>query len=260
MKKKCFRVFGFLVSAVLAAISAAPFAYVFLKSFKGESGEITLLGYYDVYIAAPDYLDRFLSSIALCAVIVIGQLIVSVLGGYGFAKCRFPGRQFLFFVLMMVMILPLQVTLVPNYITLDGMKLLNTYSALILPMVFAPLGTFIMTQSFKAVPDAILEAARLDGANLFQVLTRVLVPMNLSGVVCTILLCFLDGWNMVEQPVTYLKDMSRYPISVALAYAPPNRAVIQLVCCGLVILPPLFLFTYFNKELIEGITLAEVKE
>jgi len=260
MKKKRYCVFGFLAAAVLAAISASPFVYVLLQSFKGDFGRFTLLGYYDVYIATPDYLDRFLISLALCAVIVVGQLIVSVLGGYGFAKCRFPGRQFLFFVLMMVMILPLQVTLVPNYITLDEMQLLNTYAALILPMIFAPLGTFIMTQSFKAVPDVILEAARLDGANLFQILIRVLVPMNLSGVVCTALLCFLDGWNMVEQPITYLKDMAKYPISVALAYMPPTRAVIQLVCCGLVILPPLFLFTYFNTELIEGITLAEVKE
>ena len=84
--------------------------------------------------------------------------------------------------------------------------------------------------------------------------------MNMSGIVCTVLLSFLDGWNMVEQPITYIKEFARYPISVALAYAPPSKAIIQLVCCVLVIIPPMFLFTFFNKELIEGITLADVKE
>ena len=77
--------------------------------------------------------------------------------------------------------------------------------------------------------------------------------------VCVTLLSFLDGWNMVEQPIAYLKDFMRYPISVALAYVPPADPTLQLVCCVLVVLPPLFLFTYFNRELVEGIVLAEMK-
>ena len=236
-----------------------PFTYVFVQSFIDSTGNFTLLGYYDVFIAAPTYLNRFWNSMGLCLCIVAGQLIVSVMGGYGFSKCSFRGQKVLYFVLMMVMILPLQVTLVPNYIMLDKMKLLDTYAALIIPMIFAPLGTFIMTQSFQSVPDVILEAARLDGANLFQILSQVLIPMNISGIVCTMLLSFIDGWNMVEQPITFLENMDRYPISVALAYVPPLQVTLQLVCCVLIALPPVFLFTCFNKELIEGISLAEVK-
>lgn len=72
-------------------------------------------------------------------------------------------------------------------------------------------------------------------------------------------LSFIDGWNMVEQPITFLENMDRYPISVALTYVPPLQIALQLVCCVLIALPPVFLFTCFNKELIEGISLAEVK-
>ena len=105
----------------------------------------------------------------------------------------------------------------------------------------------------------IIDAAKLDGCGLFGLLTKIILPMNTSGLVCVTLLSFLDGWNMVEQPIAYIKDFARYPISVALAYVPPTDPTLQLVCCILVVLPPLFLFTYFNRELVEGIVLAEVK-
>ena len=124
---------------------------------------------------------------------------------------------------------------------------------------FVPLGTFILTQSFKSVSDDIIDAAKLDGCGLFRLLTKIILPMNTSGLVCVTLLSFLDGWNMVEQPIAYIKDFLRYPLSVALAYVPPADPTLQLVCCILVVLPPLFLFTYFNRELVEGIVLAEVK-
>ena len=143
--------------------------------------------------------------------------------------------------------------------SLDKLGLLDTYSALILPSIFIPLGTFILTQSFKSVSDDIIDAAKLDGCGLFRLLTKILLPMNTSGLVCVTLLSFLDGWNMVEQPIAYIKDFLRYPISVALAYVPPADPTLQLVCCIMVVLPPLFLFTYFNRELVEGIVLAEVK-
>lgn len=99
----------------------------------------------------------------------------------------------------------------------------------------------------------------LDGCGVPRVLALVAVPMNKSGMVCVFLLSFLDAWNMVEQPIAYLKDFGQYPISVALAYTPPADTTVHLVCCVLVVLPALFLFTYFNKELVEGIVLAEVK-
>ncbi len=247
-------IFAFLI--VLTVL--APFCYVLFCSFLRPEG-VTFHAYYSVFLGQSQYLLRFWQSLFMCVCIAVGQLFVSVLAGYGFAKCSFNGRDALFYVLMILMVLPVQVTLVPNYLMLDKLKLLNSYASLILPAVFAPLGTFILRQSFRSVSESIIDAAKLDGCGIPKLLTRIAMPMNKSGLVCVLLLSFLDAWNMVEQPIVYLKEFERYPISVALAYVPPADNAIQLVCCVLVILPPLFFFTCFNRELVEGITLAEVK-
>ncbi len=252
---------GVLSSAVavfLIILSLGPFVYILVRSFITPHG-FSLRAYYDVFLGSPKYLFRFWKSLGMCLAICAGQLLVSILGGYGFAKYHFKGRDALLFILMILMTLPVQVTLVPDYILLNSMGLLDTYAALILPSIFIPLGTFILTQSFRAVPDSVIDAAMLDGCGLFRVLGLVVLPMSKSGLVCVVLLSFLDGWNMVEQPIAYLKNVEQYPLSVALAYQPPADATIKLVCCILVILPAFLLFAYFNRDLVEGIVLAEVK-
>lgn len=121
------------------------------------------------------------------------------------------------------------------------------------------MGAFLLTHGFRDVNDDILNAARLDGCSLFRLLTKILLPMNTGIVVCVALLSFLDSWNMVEQPIAYLREFRQYPISTALAFVPPGSPALQLVCCVLVAIPPLFLFACFSRELAEGIVLAEVK-
>lgn len=243
---------------LLVIICVLPFIYIFLRSFIVFE-KFTLQAYYDVFLGSPKFLFRFWKSMGMSVCIAAGQLVVSVLAGYGFAKYKFKGRDTLFFLLMVLMTLPVQVTLVPNFIMLNNLRLLDSYAALILPSIFVPLGTFILTQSFKSISESVIDAAMLDGCGVPRIITMVAVPMNKSGLVCVLLLSFLDAWNMVEQPVAYLKEFNQYPISVALAYTPPADPSIQMVCCILVVIPALFLFTLFNKELVEGIVLAEVK-
>ena len=224
------RFFSGLFAALVVVLSAAPFLYVFVRSFLSPGG-VTFQYYYDVFLASPKYLFRFWKSIGMAVCIAAGQLLISVFAGFGFAKYKFPGRNFLFFLLMILMTLPVQVTLVPDFIMLG----------------------------YKSVPDTVLDAAMLDGCGVLRMLFYVVSPMNKSGLVCVLLLSFLDAWNMVEQPIAFLKEAEQYPISVALAYTPPSETSVQLVCCILVVLPALFLFTFFNRELVEGIVLAEVK-
>lgn len=247
------------LSWVLVILCAAPFAYVLVRGFISTDGTPTLKYYYTVFLSTVQYLQRFWKSLALGVCVMAGQTTVSVLAGFGFAKCRFPGKNAVFFLLMILMILPLQVTLVPNYLVLEEMGLLDTYFALALPAVFVPLGTFIMARSFQAVSDEVIESARLDGCGTLGIIFRVAVPMSKSGVVCVALLSFLDAWNMVEQPIAYLKDFRDYPLSVALAFAESNASAEKLVCCLLAVLPPLFLFLYFNRELVEGIAVGGEK-
>ena len=248
-----------IIALILVLICICPYVYVFLNSLIDPEGQWTLKYYYQTFLGSTQFLMRFWKSLFLCLCIAAGQMIASTLAGFGFARYQFPGRNLVFFLLMILMIMPLQVTLVPNYIILDKMGLMNTYRALALPAVFVPLGTFIMTQSFKSIPNEILEAARLDGCGVMKLLTNIAVPMNKSGLICTMLLSFLDGWNMVEQPMVYIEEFFELPIAVALASVPPENPTIQLVCCMLVIIPPLALFCYFNRELVEGIVIGKEK-
>lgn len=250
MKKHSIR--SSVLPALLTILSVLPFLYIFVMSLRDMDG-FTLKYYYQVFLAQSQFLRKFWVSLFISLAIAAGQLILSVLAGYGFAKCRFPGRDALFFALMVMMILPLQVILVPNYITLKAMELLDTCYALILPGIFVPLGTFIMTHSFAAVPQSVIEAARLDGCGTLGIILRVAAPMARSGLVITALLSFLDSWNMVEQPIVYLKDFLKYPLSVALTSPPAGGPTVQLVCCILTALPPVLLFAYYHRELVAGI-------
>ena len=258
-KREKRHVLSTLFAGIVIILCLVPFLVVFVGGFWQEETGVSVQAYYDVFLGSPRYLFRFWRSLGLCLCITAGQIVVSVMAGYGFAKCTFPGKGVMYFFLMILMVLPLQVTLVPNYIMLDQMDLLGTDGALILPGIFVPLGTFIITQSFRAVPDDVVDVARLDGCGLWRILLQVAVPIAKGGIVCAGLLAFLDAWNMVEQPIAYLKDFTRYPISVALAYVTPSESARQFVCCILVMLPPLFLFTCCHREMVEGIVFGEEK-
>ena len=260
MTRRCFPVLGVLSSVLtvlLLAVILAPFFQVLQGALFPQAGGFSLLPVYKVFFATPEYLLVFWRTLALCAGIVAGQVLLSVLAGLGFAKYSFPGKGLWFFLLLVVMVLPLQVTLVPNFRMLEALNLLDTQWALVLPALFAPLGTFLMTQSFRAVPDEILEAARLDGASTWTALWKVLVPCGKNGLSCVVVLTFLSAWNMVEQPMAYLKDAAQHPLSVALATTGARDQGVQLACCLLALLPPLLLFVGLHKELVQGIALQE---
>lgn len=219
----------------------------------------SLEGYYMVFLRSTDYLMKFWYSLFLCIVISAGQILVSALGGFAFAKYPIPLKKGILFLLMVLMMMPIQVTLVPNYIILDELKLLDSWLALILPMTFLPFGTVFMTQIFKRIPDEILDAAQLDGAGTFQILFRVVMPVGKGGIISVFLLSFVDTWNMVEQPMTFLRDTLRYPLSVFLASVNEVNFALSFVCGVLAALPMLLLFFFFHEELTQGIELSGVK-
>ena len=246
------RFFSGLFAALVVVLSAAPFLYVFVRSFLSPGG-VTFQYYYDVFLASPKYLFRFWKSIGMAVCIAAGQLLISVFAGFGFAKYKFPGRNFLFFLLMILMTLPVQVTLVPDFIMLGYMNLLNTYAALILPSIIVPLGTFILTQSFKSVPDTVLDAAMLDGCGVLRMVFYVVSPMNKSGLVCVLLLSFLDAWNMVEQPIILLPDATKQPLSVYLSTINASEVGLAFAIATIYMVPCLLLFLHGEDYLVEGI-------
>ena len=219
----------------------------------------SLDSYYQVFLASPNYLRKFWISMGLTTVIVAGQVVVSCFAGYGFAKFNFPGRDAIFFIIIIMMMMPYQVTLVSNYIVLDKLNLIGTYWALILPGIFSPFGVFLMRQVMATTPTVLMEAAMLDGANQIQVLFKVVLPRCKSGVVSLIILSFIDNWNMVEQPLIFLDEVSQYPLSVFLAQANSSNLSLSFTCGILAMLPVALLFLFFEKELVDGIGFSNLK-
>lgn len=242
----------FVVMAVLAALVLFPVVYMILASFRGDTG-ISALAYYEVFLAEPGYLAKFWRSLGLCLGIALGQTLVSCLGGMAFSKMPFPGWKPCFLIMALFMILPIQVTLLPNYILLEKMNLLNTWWALILPAVFSPFGTVWLAVIFRGLPSEWTDAAKLDGAGLFGCVFRILVPAARPAVITLFILSFVDGWNMVEQPITFLENPGQYPLSVFLAGITENSIPVQAVCGILCLIPVTFLFLYYRDEMAEGI-------
>lgn len=275
-KSKCIDIIVYAVLILFGAAALFPVIFIAASSLMDESevirsyvsGEMdfhiiprsfSLNGYLEVFLYTPAYLMKFWKSMLLSTVILAGQLVISCLGGYGFAKFSFRGKNVIFFFVIILMMMPLQVTLVPNYIVFERLGLIGSYASVILPGVFSTFGVFLLTQFFSSIPNSIIEAAKLDGANQIQILCRIIVPYAKSGVASLCILNFIDTWNMVEQPLIFLKDSTKYPLSVFLANVSRENLRISFVCGILAILPVLLLFLYLKDSLISGIENTNLK-
>ena len=218
----------------------------------------SLAGWYEVLIRRPHYLVKFWNSLILSVAIAAGQALVASLAGYAFSKFRFPGREPLFFIVIIVMMMPYQVTLVSNYFVIRGLGLMGSWAALIIPAVFSPFGVFVLRQVFDTCPDELLDAARIDGAGDLTILFRILLPRSRAGVVSLVLLTFVDAWNMVEQPLVYLDNSYDYPLSVFLSQMSGQDVGVLCVCGILAALPVLLLFLYYDQDLADGISLSQI--
>ncbi|MBE6936756.1 MAG: carbohydrate ABC transporter permease [Ruminococcaceae bacterium] len=269
---------GFLL---IAAVVVLPILFTFFASFMSpeevarnygemamEGGftpihllpdQFSLAGYREVLVETPQYLTQFWTSVFICLSICAGQVALSIFGGYAFSRFRFPGRDAIFFCVIVLMVLPHQVTLAPSYMVIKALGLLNTSAALILPGIFSAFGLFFMRQVMASIPESTLEAASLDGANSFVALWRVLVPCCSSGITALALLSFVDAWSMIEQPIMLIQDTFRQPLSVFLLRVGQENLAVGFACGVLFIVPVLFLLLLFEEQLVEGIVRSEIK-
>ena len=221
--------------------------------FKLIPDQATLISYYQTLLRTPGYLMMFWNSIILTVPIVLGQIVVATMGGYAFGKLRFPGRDAIFFVFLIIMMMPNQVMMVPNYIITRMMGILGNYEAVILPGIFSAFGVFLMRQFIKVIPDEQMEAAKLDGAGYGRVFTRIVLPQCKGGIASLAILSFIDNWNMVEQPLILLSDESKFPLSVFLSKINELDLGIAFVSGVLFMIPAVLLYLYGENYLIEGI-------
>ena len=216
----------------------------------------TLEAYGNVMLDTPEYWLKFWKSLGMAGVIAAGQLLIGGMCGMAFAKYHFSGWKLLFFLFVVFLLLPVQVTLFPNFLVLSWLKLTGTWWALILPGIFSPFGVFLMTLIFQNVPGEILEAARLDGAGTLRIFANIMLPVAKPGAISLLVLAFVDNWNMVEQPMILLQYPWQYQLSVFLASVNTQNFVLQFVCGILSLVPVTLLFLFFHEELAEGISVS----
>ena len=210
--------------------------------------------YYTVLFKSPDYLLKFWNSVILVVPIVIFQLITAAFAAYGFARLKGRLKEIIFFVYIIVMLMPYQVTLVPNYLVSDFLGILNTRWAIILPAVFTPFSVFLLTKIMRRIPVSLIEAAKLDGAGEMQIFRYVALPLCKSVMYSVVILVFIDYWNMVEQPLILLSDTNLYPLSVFLSKINSGEIGLAFAVATIYMIPTLLMFLYGEDYLVEGIS------
>ena len=221
---------------------------------------VSLRQYYTVLIEKPMYLQLFVNSAKYTLAILAGQALVIPMTAYALSRFRFRGRDLLFFCVLVLMLLPFQVTMAPSVITLRTLRLMDTAWAVILPMVFSPFYIFLLRQFMIGLPNELLEAGMIDGAGTWRCFIHVVVPVCRPILGAAAALSFADCWNMVEQPLIYLsKRQSAMPLSVMFNQISTDNAEIAFAGAALYILPALLIYRYFQEDILLGIQLSELK-
>ena len=215
---------------------------------------VTFSQYGTVLLKSPDYLFKFWNSVILVFPIVIFQLAVGLLASYGFARWRGRLQELLFFAYIVLMLMPCQVTLVPNYLIADRLGILGTRWAVWLPAIASPFSVFLLTKYMRRIPASYHEAAQLDGAGSWQIFRHIYVPLCRSILFSAAILLFIDYWNMVEQPLILLKDAVKFPLSVYLASINAQELGIAFAAAVIYMIPSGLLFLYGEEYLVQGIT------
>ena len=209
--------------------------------------------YFRALFLSPEYLMKFWNSFFYVVPIVIFQLAVASLASYGFARYRGKVREVIFFSYIILMLMPYQVTLVPNYLVSTWLNIIDTRWAILLPGFFSPFAVYMLTKYMRRIPSSIYEAAEIDGAGEWQIFTGVCLPNCRGGLVSIAILIFIDYWNMVEQPLILLSDDQLHPLSVFLSRINAEEISLAFAVAVIYMVLPMMVFLYGEDYLVEGI-------
>jgi sn-glycerol 3-phosphate transport system permease protein len=264
---------GYLAMAGVVFLIGLPLLWLLSAAFK-ETAEIyvvpatwlpnepTLRNFPRAWNAAP-FGMYYLNTIFVTVVSVIGKLIMAATTAYALVMLRFPGKSIVFALILGALMIPPQITIVPNYLLFADLGLVNTYTALILPHIPTAVGTFLMRQAFLALPHEILDAARVDGAGHVRTLWTIMLPLSMPVLVTFGLLATQDVWNDFLWPlvITNTANMRTLPIGIFWLLDAEGNTQWGVVMAGAiyVILPLLIVFLWAQRHIVEGIAAGAVK-
>ena len=256
----------------LALLTLAPFAWMLAASFMpaGEASAIpprlwpsapTLEHYRDLFTRMD--MGRYAFNSALIALLAtVLATMINAMAGYAFAKLHFAGREALFRSLLTAMVIPAQVAMLPLFLMLKSMGLINTYAGVLVPLLASIFGIFLVRQYAQNIPDAMLDAARLDGASEFRLFWSIVLPMLRPILATLALFTFMGSWNDFMWPLIVLSDGSLYTLPVALANLAGEHVQdteLMMAASTLTVLPVLIVFLILQKQYIAGLTQGSLK-
>lgn len=213
----------------------------------------TLESFIELLIDTPGFYPLFWNSVIITLSVLPGQVIISIPAAWTFAHYDFSGKTAIFFLYIAVMVMPFQVTMLPQYLVVDSLHLLDTLLSVIIPGIFSVFPVFILTHFFKNIPKNLLDAARLDGASELGILLRVGIPLTKPGIFAALFLGFIEYWNIIEQPLIFLSDQTAWPLSLFLPSASLDQSSLVFVATLITCIPAVFAFLWGRQYLEQGI-------
>ena len=272
LRKRVFTPVIILVLVLIAIAMLFPFVWMLLGSFKPKDElfavPMSLLptrwmtsNYQDVFTKIP-FAKFYVNTAKVAILSTIGQVVTCSLSAYAFSKLHFKGRDLLFMLYLATMMIPYQVTMIPQYELIRTMGLLNTHMSLILLHWFSPFGVFLLRQFMISIPDSLVESARIEGAGEVRILTNIILPLSKSALATLITLKFLDSWNEYTGPMIMLSDKNKYTLQLGLRMFQQEFGVeYTLILAGttLSLIPILIIYMFAQNYFIEGIASAGIK-
>ena len=215
---------------------------------------VTFEQYATVLLKSPEYLFKFWNSVIYTIPILMLQIVIAIFAAYSFTRFRGRLREILFFLYIILMLMPYQVTLVPNYLVSDWLGILDSKWAIWLPGMASPFSVFLLTKFMRRIPVSLIEAAKIDGAGEWKLFTKICVPLCKGAIYSVAILIFIDCWNMVEQPLILLSDVEMHPLSVFLSKINSGEISLAFAVASIYMIPGILVFLYGEEYLVEGIS------
>lgn len=265
MSKKT-KVVLYILLTIVAVYFLSPFIYMFFTTFKTETEAIAyppslfpkewnFSNYIDAWTSQP-FGTYFINSVLVTVLTTAGTILSSSLVAYGFARFRFKGKNILFMILLATMMIPWDVTMIPQYMEFNMFGWINTLLPLIVPTWFgSAYYIFLMRQFLMGIPKDYEEAARLDGANTFQIYWKIFMPILKPSLIMVGVLNMLTVWNDYLGPLIFLQDRTKYTLALGLASfkGVHSTQIIPMLCITVImIIPPLLIFIFAQKYIVEG--------
>lgn len=275
MKRKRIKIRHIVIYAILIGglfVTVLPFIWMLLTSFKTQSEAVAVPpvllpgawkteNYGKVFDMIP-FAKMYLNTVISACVTVGGQLLLCSAAAYAFAKIHFPGRNVIFTCLLAVLMVPSSFFILPQYLLIQKMGMLNTIQALFIPNLFSAFGVFLLRQFFMALPDELEDAARLDGCNHFMIYTRIMLPLIRSGLVALGILTLRFAWNDLMWPLIINTSTEKMTLSAGLAFMQGQYITnypVMMAGTVMAVIPLLIVFAVFQKQFVEGVAISGIK-